>query len=66
MIVRIRSGWNKFRQLAALLTAKHTSMHVRGKVYSSCVRSCMLNWSKTWPVRKENDVCTSPYVLLAS
>ena len=45
MIVRIRSGWNKFRQLAALLTAKHTSMHVRGKVYSSCVRSYMLHGS---------------------
>jgi len=25
------------------------------KVYSSCVR-CMLNWSKTWPVRKENEL----------
>jgi len=45
MIARIRSGWNKFRQLAALLTAKDTSMHVRGKVYSSCVRSYMLHGS---------------------
>ena len=29
---------------------------MRGKVYSSCVRSSMLLGSETWPVRKENQV----------
>jgi len=29
----------------------------REKVYSSCVRSCMmLNSSETWPVEKENEM----------
>ena len=29
---------------------------MRGRLYSSCVRSCMLYGSETWPVRKENVV----------
>ena len=29
---------------------------VRGRLYSSCVRSGMLHGSETWPVRKENEV----------
>ena len=50
---RIRIGWNKFRQLAPLLTNKDISLTVRGRVYSSCVSSSMLHGSETWPVRKE-------------
>jgi len=34
---RIRSGWNKFRQLVPLLTNKDISLKVRGRLYSSCV-----------------------------
>jgi len=45
---RIRFGWNKFRQLVSLIR--------RGRLYSSCVRSSMLDGSETWPVRKENEV----------
>jgi len=51
---RIRNGWNKFRQLVPLLTNKDISLIVRGRLYSSCVRSSMLHGSETWPVRKEN------------
>jgi len=29
---------------------------VRGRLYSSCVRSSMLHGSETWPIRKENEV----------
>ena len=47
---RIRIGWNKFRQLVPLLTNKDISLTVRGRLYSSCVRS------ETWPIRKENKV----------
>jgi len=36
---RIRIGWNKFRQLVTLLTNKDVSLVIRGKLYSSCVRS---------------------------
>ena len=53
---RIRIGWNKFRQLAPLLTNKDVSLIMTGRLYSSCVRSSMLHGSETWPVRKENVV----------
>jgi len=53
---RIRIGWNKFRQLVPLLTNKDVSLIVRGRLYSSCMRSCMLHGNETWPVRKENVV----------
>ena len=52
----IRIGWNKFRQLVPLLTNKDVSLIMRGRLYSSCVRSSMLHGSDTWPVRKENMV----------
>jgi len=53
---RIRIGWNKFRQLVPLLTNKDISFIMRGRLYSSCVRSSMLHGSETWPIRKENEV----------
>ena len=39
-----------------LLTNKDVSLIMRGRLYSSCVRSSMLHGSETWPVRKENAV----------
>ena len=54
--IRIGNGWNKFRQLVPLLTNKDVSLTMRGRLYSSCVRSSMLHGSETWPVRKENVV----------
>jgi len=53
---RIQIGWNKFRQLAPLLTNKDISLKVRGRLYSSCVQSSMLHGTETWPERKENEV----------
>jgi len=44
------------RQLVPLLTNKDVSFIMRGRLYSSCVRSSMLHGSETWPVRKENVV----------
>ena len=49
-------GWNKFRQLVPLLTNKDVSLIMRGRLYSSCVRSIMLHRSETWLVRKDNVV----------
>ena len=43
-------------QLVPLLTNKDISLTVRGRLYSSCVRSSILHGSETWPVRKENEV----------
>jgi len=42
--------------LVPLLTNKDISLIVRGRLYSSCVRSSMLHRSDTWPARKENEV----------
>jgi len=53
---RIRIGWNKFRQLVSMLTNNDVSLIMRGRLYSSCLRSSMLHGSETWPVRKENVV----------
>jgi len=53
---RIRIGWNKFRQLVPLLKNKDISLIIKGRLYSSCVRSSMLHGSDSWPVRKENEV----------
>jgi len=39
----LRIVWNKFRQLIPLLTNKDISLIVRGKLYSSCVRSSVLH-----------------------
>jgi len=39
-----------------LLTNKDVSLIMRGRLYSSCVRSSMLHGSEIWPVRKENVV----------
>jgi len=51
---RVCKGWNKCRQLVPLLTNKDVSLVMRGKLYTSCVRRCMLHGSDTWPVKKEN------------
>ena len=41
-------AWGKFRKLLPLLTSKHLSPKVRGKVFSTCVRSAMLHGGETW------------------
>jgi len=51
---RIRIGWNKFRQLVPLLTNKDVSVIMRGRMYSSCVRSSMLHGSETKGKTKED------------
>jgi len=53
---RIRIGWNKFRPLVPLLTSRNISLIGRGRLYSSCVLSSMLDRHETWPVRKEKEV----------
>jgi len=35
--VRIRIGWNKFRQLVPLITNRDISLIRRGRLYSTCV-----------------------------
>ena len=49
---RIRTGWNKFRQLVPLLTNRDISLIRRGRLYSSCVRSSMLHENLAYQERK--------------
>ena len=41
-------AWSKFRELRPVLTSRHIPFHIRGSVYSTCVRAAMLHGSETW------------------
>ena len=51
---RIRSGWNRFRELVPLLASKGLSLAAKGRLYQACVRSVMLYASETWPLKEED------------
>merc|ERR1711893_382085 len=52
---RIRSGWKKFQELSPFLNSRAPSLMMKGKVFNSCVRSCMLYGSETWPMTVESE-----------
>ena len=39
---RIRNGWMKFRELLPFLTSRAPPLEMKGRVYSSCVRSSIV------------------------
>jgi hypothetical protein len=45
----------QFKELRPFLTIKRVSPQVNGKVYKSCVRSCMTHGSETWPLKVEHE-----------
>ena len=47
---RVKSAWNKFRELLPILTDKSISLPCRGRVFTSAVRGVMLHGSPTWAV----------------
>ncbi|MBJ3201397.1 hypothetical protein JGB54_23255, partial [Salmonella enterica subsp. enterica serovar Agona] len=51
---RVRSAWKKFKELAPILTSKGASLRLKGKIYQSCVRSCLMYGSETWAMKKEH------------
>ena len=51
--IRCRSAWSKFRELLPLLSNRAISLHTRGRIYVSCVRSVMLYASECWALRKD-------------
>src|SRR5260221_10020564 len=55
VVDRVRSAWKKFRELSPILTRKVASLLLKGKVYRSCVRSCMIYGSETWSMRAEHE-----------
>ena len=40
-------AWGKFRKLLPVLTTRHLSAKICGKVYEACIRSSVLHGSKT-------------------
>jgi hypothetical protein len=40
--------------LSPFLTSKGVSLKLKGKVYASCVRSCMIYGSEKWTMKKEH------------
>ena len=52
---RARIGWVKFKECGELLNSKRFSLHMKGIIYRSCVRSAMLYGSETWCLR-ENEM----------
>ena len=49
---RVKTAWEKFKELKSVLSSRHLSFKTCGRVYSSFVRSAMLHASETWPVTK--------------
>lgn len=55
VIARVSAGWKKFRELVPFLTNKAVPLLLKGKVYKSCVRSCMMYGSETWAMKLEHE-----------
>ena len=56
MAARVRSGWGGIRGCLPILTGKGFSLKLKGKVYATCVGSCLVHGSGTWPVRVEHEL----------
>ena len=52
---RVRSAWKKFREYLPILTGKEFLLKLKGKVYATCVRSCLMHGSETWLIKVEHD-----------
>ena len=55
IIARIKSAWGKFWELKSILRSKKISLKVKGQMYASCVRSCMIYGSETWALKKDSE-----------
>ena len=48
VITRCSVAWGKFKKLLTILTFKHITLELRGKLYTFCVRTALLYGSKNW------------------
>src|SRR6266516_4816423 len=51
---RVRCAWGKFRDLKMLLTARGSSLRVKGKIYRACVQRVLVYGSETWPMKVDD------------
>jgi len=47
-------GLGQIQKVVAVLTTRHTSLKIRGKAFSACVRSAMLHGSETWALNSSD------------
>ena len=60
---RCRCAWGKFRESLPLLTSKPVPFDLRGRLFSSNVRSSMLHGTETWPMTWPFTDCAVTIVL---
>jgi len=53
---RVIPAWKKFREYLSILTGKGFSLKLKGKVYATCVRSCLIHGRETWPMKVEHEL----------
>ena len=53
---RVRSALKKFCEYLPIPTGKEFSLKLKGKVYATCVRSCLMHDSETWPMTVEHEL----------
>ena len=51
---RVKGAWAAFRELSPILKVRGASLHMKGRLYSACVRSKMVYGSETWPMKVED------------
>jgi len=51
---RVRSAWKKFREYLPILAGKGLSLKLKGKVYATCVRSCVMHHAWQWDLAYES------------
>ena len=40
---RVRCAWAKFKELSPILTVRGASYRIKGRIYSACVQSVLIN-----------------------
>ena len=55
VITRMNKAFNKLLELKPVLCAKGISLKVRGRVYVTCVTSCIVYGGKTWAASAETE-----------
>jgi len=53
---RVRSAWKKFCEYLPILSRTGFSLKLKGKVYATCVRSCLMHGSETWPMNVQHEL----------
>jgi len=54
VMARVRYAWKNFREYTYLY-GKGIIVKIEGKVYTGCVRSCLIYSSETWPMKVKHE-----------